>query len=223
MASAIVVVVAAALAGALPPPPTQVVLTGRGSFGEVHFDHAAHLARRISCASCHGPGPVHKPELTPATAHATCRACHAREQRGPTSCRDCHVNVREARRPGAEPETSAVAAPAPVTASAPSPSPTLAAVTSSSTSTTTTTSTKSAPNIRVSTLARQSAPHPAVAGGRASRPPATAAALRQQHRGHPTPQFAKRDAPPACWPRKPATHAGIRAAAGAKRRRQRGL
>lgn len=104
--------VAAALAGALPPPPQQVVLTGRGSFGEIHFDHAAHLARDIHCVACHGPGPVQKPEFTPATAHATCRACHVRLKRGPTSCRDCHVNVKGPEYPGAEPAgaTTTVAA-----------------------------------------------------------------------------------------------------------------
>lgn len=110
--------VAAALAGALASPPQQVVLTGRGSFGEIHFDHAAHLRREIHCVACHGPGPVRKPEFTPATAHATCRACHVSLRRGPTACRDCHVNVKDRELPGAEPAaaTTTVAA-----ASAPAP------------------------------------------------------------------------------------------------------
>lgn len=108
----------AALASALPPPPQQVVLTGRGSFGEIHFDHAAHLRREIHCVACHGPGPVHKPEFTPATAHATCRACHVQLKRGPTSCRDCHVNVKEPHLPGAEPSaaTTTLAAGTPASA-----------------------------------------------------------------------------------------------------------
>jgi hypothetical protein len=94
MTSGLLAAVSATLLAALPPPPKQVVLSGRGTFGEVHLDHEAHLARRISCASCHGPGPVHRPELTPALAHETCRACHMDLKRGPTSCRDCHRNVK---------------------------------------------------------------------------------------------------------------------------------
>src|SRR4051794_39916869 len=96
MSPAVLVAVSALLAGALAPAPTQVVLTGRGTFGEIHFDHEAHLARRIACRICHGPGPVHKPELSPSWGHETCRACHVEQKRGPTSCRDCHQNVKDA-------------------------------------------------------------------------------------------------------------------------------
>jgi hypothetical protein len=95
MPPTLLVVVTATLLGALPSPPKQVVLKGRGTFGEIHFDHEAHLARKLSCVSCHGPGPVRKPELTPASAHGSCRACHVEQKRGPTSCRDCHTHVRE--------------------------------------------------------------------------------------------------------------------------------
>jgi hypothetical protein len=95
MSPGLLAAVTATLFSALPPPPKQVLLTGRGTFGEIHFDHEAHLARRIPCKSCHGPGPVQKPELTPGSAHETCRACHVQQNRGPTSCRDCHTNVRE--------------------------------------------------------------------------------------------------------------------------------
>jgi hypothetical protein len=78
------------LAGALPPPPETVVRT-TASFGTVTLDHRAHLARRISCRSCHGDGPIRKIEFTPRSAHATCRNCHVELGRGPTDCRACHV------------------------------------------------------------------------------------------------------------------------------------
>lgn len=107
MTPAVVLVVAATVAGALPPAPGQVVLTGRGSFGEIHFDHPAHLARNIRCATCHGPGQVHKPELTPATAHAICRACHVEQKRGPTSCRDCHLTPKAGRSTDPDPSGAA--------------------------------------------------------------------------------------------------------------------
>jgi hypothetical protein len=90
--------------GALPPAPGKVLLKTR-SFGSVTLDHPAHLARRIACKTCHGPGPVSKPVYTPKTAHDTCVSCHREQKRGPTSCRDCHV-VPGAPQPG---ESSSVA------------------------------------------------------------------------------------------------------------------
>jgi hypothetical protein len=75
---------------ALPVPPQQVVRETR-YFGTVTIDHAAHLARRAACVSCHGPGPVSKLELTPKLAHDRCVGCHKAQARGPIACRDCHV------------------------------------------------------------------------------------------------------------------------------------
>lgn len=76
--------------GALPPPPGNVVLETR-TYGTVTVDHGAHLARRTACRSCHGDGPVSKINFTPRQAHDACRACHVDLQRGPTTCRGCHV------------------------------------------------------------------------------------------------------------------------------------
>jgi len=127
MAPAILVVVSALLAGVLPPPPKQAVLTGRGSFGEIHFDHEAHLGRRIACAVCHGAGPVRKPALSPSWGHETCRACHVEQKRGPTSCRECHQNVKDAgaatmaAAPGAAAASKTAAASPTATAAAPTP------------------------------------------------------------------------------------------------------
>jgi hypothetical protein len=73
----------------LPPPPGKVELR-TASFGTVAFDHPAHLARKISCATCHGPGPVSKPQFTPKTAHGACLGCHKTIARGPRNCRECH-------------------------------------------------------------------------------------------------------------------------------------
>ncbi len=80
----------AVMMGALPPPPGKVVLETK-TYGTVTVDHAAHLARKTACRSCHGDGPVSKIAFTPKQAHDTCRACHADMQRGPTDCRGCHV------------------------------------------------------------------------------------------------------------------------------------
>ena len=127
MAPAILVVVSALLAGVLPPPPKQAVLTGRGSFGEIHFDHEAHLGRRIACAVCHGAGPVRKPALSPSWGHETCRACHVEQKRGPTSCRECHQTVKDAgaatmaAAPGAAAASKTAAASPTATAAAPTP------------------------------------------------------------------------------------------------------
>src|SRR5690242_1754647 len=61
--------------GALSPAPDRVYLETR-SFGTVMVDHRAHLARRVACKACHGPGPVSQIEFTPKSAHDSCRACH---------------------------------------------------------------------------------------------------------------------------------------------------
>jgi hypothetical protein len=77
--------------GALPPPPEHAVIETQ-TFGTITLDHRAHLARKTSCKSCHNPGPVTKlGRLPPKVAHGRCVACHEREERGPTACRDCHV------------------------------------------------------------------------------------------------------------------------------------
>lgn len=77
-------------AQALPPAPGTLVLATR-YYGAVTLDHPAHLARKIHCKACHGPGPVRKIAFTPKVAHERCRDCHVAEQRGPTECRGCHA------------------------------------------------------------------------------------------------------------------------------------
>jgi hypothetical protein len=79
---------------ALPPPPDRVYLETR-TYGTVMVDHRAHLARRTSCRACHGGGAVTRIEFTPRSAHESCRACHVTLKRGPTNCRDCHVQPLE--------------------------------------------------------------------------------------------------------------------------------
>jgi hypothetical protein len=75
---------------ALPVAPDKVVRETR-YFGTVTIDHTAHLTQRASCQNCHDPGPVGKIAFTPRTAHERCIGCHRSLERGPTSCRDCHV------------------------------------------------------------------------------------------------------------------------------------
>lgn len=96
----------AVVMGALPTPPKKVVLQTK-TYGTVTVDHAAHLARRTACRSCHGDGPVGKIAFTPRQAHDTCRACHVDLKAGPTDCRGCHV------KPVEPPATVALAAPGP--------------------------------------------------------------------------------------------------------------
>lgn len=76
---------------AVAPMPDQVELETK-SFGTVRLDHAAHVARRVACASCHGPGtPAKLGRLAPRDAHARCVTCHKEAKKGPTSCRQCHA------------------------------------------------------------------------------------------------------------------------------------
>lgn len=75
---------------ALPPAP-HLVVRQTGYYGTVTIDHRAHLARRVTCKACHGPGPVTKIEFTPRLAHDRCVGCHRLAQRAPTECKGCHV------------------------------------------------------------------------------------------------------------------------------------
>ncbi len=81
--------------GALPPPP-QTVTRETKMYGTVTFDHAAHLARRVSCKGCHGQGKVGEIAFTPRLAHDRCRNCHLENGRGPTACNGCHTKPAEA-------------------------------------------------------------------------------------------------------------------------------
>lgn len=78
---------------ALPPPPTTVTRQTK-TYGTVTVDHVAHLARRVACKACHGPGPVRPIVFTPRVAHDRCRGCHTEIARGPTTCKGCHTVTR---------------------------------------------------------------------------------------------------------------------------------
>lgn len=108
--------------GALPAPPGLVVRE-TSSFGTVTVDHKAHLAARVRCSACHGPGPVGKITFTARTAHESCRSCHVAQQRGPTECRGCHVVADEGTAQPALPAVEAATPPpsAPALASAHQP------------------------------------------------------------------------------------------------------
>jgi hypothetical protein len=75
---------------ALPTPPTVVELK-TSYYGTVTVDHPAHLARKIHCLDCHGPGRVGPIEFTPRVAHERCRGCHLDLKRGPVECKACHL------------------------------------------------------------------------------------------------------------------------------------
>ncbi len=74
--------------GAMPEPPARVKYVAEK--GDVTFDHAAHVARREGCRSCHGEGPVKKVELGKKAAHVLCVGCHATRRVGPRGCSGCH-------------------------------------------------------------------------------------------------------------------------------------
>ncbi len=73
---------------AMPTPPEKVKYAAEK--GDVTFDHAAHVARRQACRTCHGDGPAQKVELGKKKAHALCLGCHAIGRAGPKACTECH-------------------------------------------------------------------------------------------------------------------------------------
>lgn len=81
-------IAAVALAAGMPEAPTRVRYTL--DKGDVVFDHAAHVARRETCRSCHGEGPVRKVELDKKAAHVLCVGCHLSRKAGPKACTQCH-------------------------------------------------------------------------------------------------------------------------------------
>jgi hypothetical protein len=96
------------IVAALPPPPESVTLQTR-MFGTVDVPHRKHLELRVSCKSCHGPGPVGPIAFTPKAAHDLCRGCHQEKAAGPTGCRECHAVPDK---PGSGEVAAAPAAPA---------------------------------------------------------------------------------------------------------------
>lgn len=105
---------------ALPPPP-NVVVRDTGYYGTVTIDHRAHLARRASCKTCHGPGVVTRLVFTPKIAHGRCIGCHEQQASGPTKCQGCHVKPPE-------PVVQVAAAPAPPPPPGPNPANVAAAL-----------------------------------------------------------------------------------------------
>ncbi len=83
------VAVLLALAAGMPEPPAQVKYAAEK--GEVTFDHAAHLARREKCRTCHGDGAVKKIEMGKKKAHELCLGCHGVNHKGPIACTGCHA------------------------------------------------------------------------------------------------------------------------------------
>ncbi|HEY6099493.1 MAG TPA: cytochrome c3 family protein [Anaeromyxobacter sp.] len=81
--------IAAALL-AMPAPPGRVKYAAER--GDVPFDHAAHVARREQCRSCHGDGPARKIALGKKRAHELCVGCHALGRAGPRGCTECHAD-----------------------------------------------------------------------------------------------------------------------------------
>lgn len=77
----------ALLAGSATPPGKVEYDVEKGL---VTFDHAAHVARREKCRTCHGDGTARKLELGKRRAHTLCVGCHAAGRAGPKACGECH-------------------------------------------------------------------------------------------------------------------------------------
>ena len=60
------------------------------SIGKVTFQHKLHQERLNDCTKCHAKAPGKIAELGKDWAHKTCKGCHAANNKGPTSCKDCH-------------------------------------------------------------------------------------------------------------------------------------
>jgi hypothetical protein len=88
VSGAVLATLLAVAAGSLPEPPRRVKYVVEK--GDVVFDHAAHVARRETCASCHGEGAVRKVEVDRRFGHVTCVGCHAIRRAGPKGCTGCH-------------------------------------------------------------------------------------------------------------------------------------
>jgi hypothetical protein len=87
--AALASILVALTSAAMPEAPTRVKYTTKK--GDVTFDHAAHVARRETCKSCHtDPGPVSKIELDHKKAHVFCVGCHLERKAGPKACSRCH-------------------------------------------------------------------------------------------------------------------------------------
>ena len=70
-------------------PPTTITLNAKN--GNVTFPHKAHIDRGLKCTTCHATDAGGKIEgFGKDKAHATCKACHEKEAKGPTKCADCH-------------------------------------------------------------------------------------------------------------------------------------
>ena len=81
-------ILVALASGTMPEPPGRVKYTL--DKGDVVFDHAAHVARRETCRSCHAAGPARKIELDKKSAHVLCVGCHLERKAGPKACTQCH-------------------------------------------------------------------------------------------------------------------------------------
>ena len=61
------------------------------SMGKVTFNHKMHQDNLKDCSKCHASPAGGKIEgFGKDLAHNTCKGCHAANNKGPTSCKECH-------------------------------------------------------------------------------------------------------------------------------------
>ena len=104
IAFAVAMAFAASMAVAGDPPAQVMIEKGKDKKPGVNFDHAKHAGSIDcfkchhtakakedvkSCFECHGADPA-APTVKDAF-HKSCRDCHKAEGKGPTKCKECHV------------------------------------------------------------------------------------------------------------------------------------
>lgn len=61
------------------------------SIGKVTFNHKQHQENLKDCSKCHASPTGGKiAGFGKDLAHNTCKGCHAANNKGPTSCKECH-------------------------------------------------------------------------------------------------------------------------------------
>ncbi|NJD91750.1 MAG: cytochrome C [Geobacter sp.] len=61
------------------------------SMGKVTFNHKLHQENLKDCSKCHAKPAGGKIEgFGKDLAHNICKGCHAANNKGPTSCKECH-------------------------------------------------------------------------------------------------------------------------------------
>ncbi len=74
-------------------PPKEPIVLKSAKQGDITFDHAKH--KEVKCDVCHGAGEPGKMALDMKKGHATCQACHKKqENKALAKCDNCHKKAK---------------------------------------------------------------------------------------------------------------------------------